>query len=394
MTGHQPTRPWATVAAATVLNLPLGSLYAFSVFLLPLEPLLGATRAELSLVFALATIGFTVGMNLAPSLFRAGPAPLLLALCAATSTAGIALAAGAQGIVQLGLGYGVLFGLGGGVSYILVQQAVNLVVTRRRGLVNGYITGLYPAGAMLATPLFGWGNEIWGVRLTLAALAVLLALSGLLTVALLHHSGVSLRAAGMAKSQAPAERRRLVFWQLWMIFFLAAAAGLMVLSQAAGIVRAYGGSLDLALLATAYITGCIAAARLSGGGLADRVAIPIVMAGAHGFALLGNVVLTLWPGPMVAMFALSMVGIGYGVISGCTAAAVAMYWSSAAYGRVASRLYIAWCVAAISLPVVAGRLFDLTGGYGTAVLLAGAGNLLGIAVALSLPRPVARARQD
>jgi hypothetical protein len=84
--------------------------------------------------------------------------------------------------------------------------------------------------------------------------------------------------------------------------------------------------------------------------------------------------------------ALALVGLGYGVISGVTAAAVAVYWRRALYGRVASRLYIAWCAAAVVLPIAAGRLFDLTQGYGVAVLVAAAGNALGILVALGLPR--------
>ncbi|MBM3490860.1 MAG: OFA family MFS transporter [Alphaproteobacteria bacterium] len=389
MTGHQPTRPWATIAAATALNLPLGTLYAFSVFLKPLEPLIGATRAELSLVFGLATIGFTVGMNLAPALFRLGAAPLLVLACAATSTAGIALSAFAGSIVELAIGYGVLFGLGGGVAYILVQQAVNLVVRSHRGLVNGYVIALYPAGAMVAAPVFGWCNEAYGVRTTLAGLALLLALTGGGTAWLFRYSGVILSSPALARPEAAPIGRRQVFWQLWCIFFLAAAAGLMVLSQAAGMVQAYGGSLTLALFGTTYITGCIACARVGGGWLADRFAIPRVMAAAHGFALLGSLTLTLWPGPLVAMFTLAMVGIGYGIVSGCTAAAVAFYWSSTAYGKMASRLYIAWCVAAISLPVIAGWLYDLSGGYRMAVLLAAGGNLIGALVALALPRPAA-----
>ena len=43
--------PWRAVVAATALNLPFGSLYAFSVFLAPLETLLGLSRADLALVF-------------------------------------------------------------------------------------------------------------------------------------------------------------------------------------------------------------------------------------------------------------------------------------------------------------------------------------------------------
>jgi OFA family oxalate/formate antiporter-like MFS transporter len=325
-------------------------------------------------------------MNLAPLLFRfLSPARIVL-LCAVSNTAGLALAAAAASGWELAFGYGVLFGVGGGVAYITVQQGVNLVVRSRLGLLNGYIVGLYPAGAMLAAPIFGGAIAAWGLRPTLASLAATLGVTGLIAAWLVVRSGMPLPRPSKADAEAPAQRRLLVFWQLWFVFFLAAAAGLTVLSQAAGMIAAYGGTQELALYATTYITGCIAAARLAGGWLIDRFAAPFVMAGAHAFALGGGVVLTLWPDPLVSVFTLAMVGMGYGVVSGSTAAAVTVYWSIRAYGRIASRLYVAWCAAAISLPIVAGRLFDLTGDYRTAVLIAGCGNLLGLAVALALPR--------
>lgn len=382
------------MAAATALNAPLGTLYAFSVFLRPLEALLGVSRAELAFVFGLASAGFGVGMNLAPYVYTVASTPLVVLACAAASSLGIALAATAGGLPQLALGYGIFFGLGGGVVYILVQQVVNLAVTGRRGLVNGYIVSLYPAGAMIAAPVFGWAIRAFGVRATLGGLAAVLAASGALSAWLVMRSGVRLQAAGTAVAPAPAERRRAVFWRLWLVFFFAASAGLMVLSQAAGIITAYGGSMPLAVYGTTFITGAIAAARLGGGWMVDSLAIPLVAAGAHALALGGTVALTLWPSPGMSILGLTLVGVGYGLISGVTAAAVAVYWRHALYGRVASRVYIAWCAAAIVLPIVAGRLFDLTQGYGVAVMIAGAGNVLGIAIALGLPRqtpPRARA---
>ena len=120
--------------------------------------------------------------------------------------------------------------------------------------------------------------------------------------------------------------------------------------------------------------------------MVDWLAIPTVAAGAHALALVGNAMLTVWPGPGVSVVALALVGLGYGLISGVTAAAVAVYWRRALYGRMASRLYTAWCAAAIVLPIAAGRLFDLTQGYGAAVLIAAGGNALGIVAALGLPR--------
>jgi MFS family permease len=105
------------------------------------------------------------------------------------------------------------------------------------------------------------------------------------------------------------------------------------------------------------------------------------------------VALTAWPRPAVVVAGLALVGVGYGIVSGVVAAAIAFYWRRALYGRIASRLYLAWCAAAIILPVVAGRLFDLTQGYGTAVLIAAAGNAVGIVLALGLPRQQPAASQ-
>ena len=200
--------------------------------------------------------------------------PLLLLVCAAASTLGIALAATAGGLVQLAIGYGVLFGAGGGAGYIIAQQTVNLAVTSRHGLVNGYLVGLYPAGAMIAAPVFGWAVRELGVRATLGGLAAVLAVTGVISAWLIAHSGVTLAAATGAVAPAADERRRPVFWRLWLVFFLAASAGLMVLSQAAGIITAYGGATALAVYGTTFITGSIAAARLGGGWMVDWLAIP------------------------------------------------------------------------------------------------------------------------
>ena len=118
------------------------------------------------------------------------------------------------------------------------------------------------------------------------------------------------------------------------------------------------------------------------------------MAGAQAMALVGTIVLTAWPGPKMAVVSLAMIGMGYGIISGATAAAIGLYWDKRDFGRVSSRLYIAWCIAAVTLPVLAARLFDLTGGYTTAIIVAGAGNLVGVLVAITLPRRVEGGRQS
>jgi MFS family permease len=380
---------WAAVAASTVLNLPLGSIYAFSVFLKPIEHDLGISRSALSLVFGVASIGFTAGLNLAPALFGLLPIWLLVASSMATAALGMALAATAHGLLELLLGYGVMFGIGGGAAYMALQQGANLIVRRHKGLLNGYIVALYPAGAMIAAPLFGWANAAFGFRVTMNGLAVALLIAGTLAIGLTLIAGTELpRRIRVAPGAGTS--RTAVFIKLSLVFFLAAAAGLTVLSQAAGIIAAYGGVTATALAATTAITAAIACARLSGGWLVDRFPVPFVAAFAHAVALSGTVLLTLWPQPLVAALALGMIGMGYGFVSGSSAGAIALYWPPADYGRIASRLYIAWCVAAVTLPILAGYLFDITRSYAMTVLIAGCGNLLGICIAFGLPRQGAR----
>jgi MFS transporter, OFA family, oxalate/formate antiporter len=381
-------RPGAALAAATVMGLPLGSIYAFSVLLAPLEQLLRVSRSELASVFGISAVFFTIGANLAPRLFGWVRAPTLVALTAALSAAGVTLAAVAPSLNWLVLGYGLLFATGGGMAYVAVQQCVNAAPLARPGLVNGYLVSLFPLGAMLAAPAFGLGLDWVGVRQTLAGLAAVIGTMGFAAALLVAHAGVVL-----AKTGRPAVLKaglkgnlRSTFWKLFTVFFLAASAGLMVLSQAAGMVAAFGASKSASLLATTGITAAIAAVRLLGGWLIDRFPVPFVAAFAQAIALFGAIALTVMPSPEMAILTLGLIGVGYGLVSGVTAGAVASYWPKAEFGRIAGRTYIAWCLAAISLPVLAGRFYDLTGGYEMAVMVAGGGNLLAVLVALTLPQ--------
>ena len=381
-------RPASALAAATVMSLPLGSVYAFSVLLAPLEHVLHASRSELASVFGISAVFFAVGANLAPPLFGRVRAPLLVALTAALSGAGVILAAVAPSLNWLILGYGLLFATGGGMAFVVVQQCVNAGAPTRPGLVNGYLVSLFPLGAMLAAPAFGLGIDWVGVRQTLAGLAAVIGVMGLAAALLVAHAGVILARSGrprVAKGVGLRDGRQATFWKLVVVFFLAASAGLMVLSQAAEMVVAFGAGKSASLLATTGITAAIAVARLLGGWLIDRLPVPFVAASAQALALCAAIALTVMPSADLAILALGLIGVGYGLVSGVTAGAVASYWPKAEYGRIAGRTYIAWCLAAISLPVLAGHLFDVTGGYAMSVKVAGIANLLAVLVALTLP---------
>lgn len=377
---------------ATLSMIPFGTIYAFSVLLRPLETALTLTRSDMSLVFGISTLAFTIGMNLSPWLYSRVTTGTSLLLAALLGASGLFLSSQAQGLITLMLGFGVLFGLGGGISMTTSQQIANLAPVKNRGLVNGYIVCLLPLGAMIGGPLLSWSIEQQGVRHALLNTSVAILLTSVLAAWVTGFNTIVKKQLSHQSSQDPNEkgltgiqansRFGIPNWALFinisMVFFLAASAGLMVLSQSVGILLSYGAINQLAVGATSFITGMIAAARLSGGWLVDKFTLTQVMAGAHLWSLTGAMILSVWPHPITAVMGLMMVGMGYGFISGSSAGGVAMYWRKQQFGLVASRIYIGWCIAALTLPVLAGLLFDWYNTYQYSIWIAAIANVLGI----------------
>ena len=57
------TNRWLPIAGGILMNLALGSLYAWSVFVLPLEKEFGWTRAQTSWVFTIAIVCFAADVH-------------------------------------------------------------------------------------------------------------------------------------------------------------------------------------------------------------------------------------------------------------------------------------------------------------------------------------------
>jgi len=386
-------RGWPTLVAALLINLPTGSLYAFSVFIRAYEQALQVNRAELSAMFSLAAIGYCTGMLLGPVCYRWARPPVLLMGFGVVIALGWGLAALAPNLIVLGFAYGVLFGLFGGLSYSVLAQVVNLSLPpARRGFGNGFLVASFSAGAMLLAPVCAWGLERHGLVATLCGMALATLFGAASASLLVRYSRVSLSAAAPLVGGAPNPQPAWVFALLWAGFACAASAGLMSLSQSAAIVASYGGQLTQSVLGTATVAAAATLGRLVGGFLMDHLPAKRVILGAHALGALSLTSLLLFPSPGVAVAAMSSACLGYGLLSGSYAAAMVRYYGPAMFGRMTGRLYTAWGVAGVVGPWVAGLVFDRTGGYALAVGLAAAGMAGGFLLSLALPRVPAPAK--
>lgn len=363
------------VAAAVLLNTLFGSLYAFSVFLAPLEDSLAASRGAVSLVFSLATVSFTISMLLAGQIHRLARPARLAALSCFLAAAGLGLAALVESLVAIWVGYGILFGAATGIGYAVALQAANSAWPNNHGLATGLVVAAFGLGALLFSQVYGLGIDYIGAHGTFAAMACLLAAAGVVVAVLLARSEVVLADRTPETDDAgPSDGR--AFPLMWIGWALGAAAGLMTVAHASGIVASQGGFRGEQVLAVTLIAAGNAFGRLAAGWLIDHLPVRYVLMSA---ALVGAVSLfavALFPSPGVALLGLALVGLSQGSLAGAYPAAIGAIYGPQRVGAVFGRLFTAWGVAGLLAPWLAGVLFDTTGGYELAVLLAGGAMLL------------------
>src|SRR5712691_7265337 len=108
---------WRVVIGGVSMNLALGSLYAWSVFVAPLEKEFGWTRAQTSLVYTIAIVTFAISFIVAGRMQdKLGPGPCAL-LGAVLVPLGFFLTSFTSSLTFLYTTFGVIVGVGNGFGY-------------------------------------------------------------------------------------------------------------------------------------------------------------------------------------------------------------------------------------------------------------------------------------
>ncbi len=111
------TNRWFPVVGGVVMNLALGSLYAWSIFVLPLEQEFGWSRADTSWVFTIAIVCFALSFIVAGRLQdRRGPRVCAL-IGGVLVSGGFMLCSLTNSLLSLYLSFGVVVGIGNGFGY-------------------------------------------------------------------------------------------------------------------------------------------------------------------------------------------------------------------------------------------------------------------------------------
>lgn len=383
--------PALVILAAALISSSLGSLHAFSVFLEPLERAFGATRGDVSLLYSSATACLTVALLGGHLLYRRLQPAALMLMVGLVAAIGLLIAGVGSSLLVVGFGYSVLFGSANGVGYGYALHIAQRAAPDRKGLAIGVVTAAYALGVVVFASVFAKLIAHGGAGFTFVAMAAIMFAVGLAGAALLCLAGAvdrDLPPDAAARSDPPRHQRTIAL--LWIGYCLGAAAGLMALGHAAGIVAATGGTYDQLVLGAIVIGLGNGVGGFAAGWLADRwpVRILLVVAAVFSASVLALIAITTGPGAVIG--GLALVGFAYGAIIALYPVAVATYFRPGETARIFGRVFTAWGLAGLGAPWLAGVLFDIWGGYEAALILAAVAALLGAGVTTLLPAPRSR----
>jgi OFA family oxalate/formate antiporter-like MFS transporter len=243
---------WWRVAGGLLMNLALGTLYAWSVFVAPLEARFGWKRADTSMVFTIAVIVFALSFVVAGRIQdQFGPLWCSLAGGILVSL-GFYLCAYTTSLSYLYVCFGVIGGLGNGFGYATPIPVMAKWFPDKRGLAVGLAVGGYGAGSAVFGPLAQLKLiPAYGLPATFRILGVIFLVMTIAGALLLRNSPMGYRpdgwspeaakSAGSAGDFTPGEMLRMpTFYLMWVGFALGCSAGLMVISQLVPFAKSVG----------------------------------------------------------------------------------------------------------------------------------------------------------
>src|SRR3977135_2693575 len=194
---------WWRVVGGLAMNLALGTLYGWSVFVAPLEARFGWKRAETSMVFTIAVTVFALSFVVAGRIQdRFGPLGCSLAGGTLVSL-GFFLCSYTTNLTYLYVCFGVIGGLGNGFGYSPPSPVTAQWVPHKRGWAVGLAVGGYGAGSAIFGPLAQLKLiPAYGLPATFQILGVVFLIMTMVGALLLRNPPPGYRPAGWSPAAA------------------------------------------------------------------------------------------------------------------------------------------------------------------------------------------------
>lgn len=376
-------------------------LYAWSVFIRPLNAEFGWSRADIALAFAIACLIFGLMTFPAGRLSdRFGPRIVVL-VGAVILGVGFTISGFITEKWHLYITYGVVAGFGGGLIYLPPIATAPKWWPDRRALATGFSVVGLGLGSFIMAPLATYIIQNIGWRYVFIYAGIVMFVMAAIASLCLKNPPAGWKPEGWA----PAEKsgtgsagghrdfthresyHTAQFWLMYLAYFGGSFAGLMVIGHIAGHGIDSGLAPMTAAGAASWLAIMNAASRVLIGQVADKIGTRISFIIV--FALQAAAMLLLFPsgGAYWALWAVAaLIGWNYGSMFTLFPATCLQYFGPTAQGSNYGLLFTAWGFAGFAGPWVGGWLKDASGTYLAPFAIAGGMVALAVVI-LALLRP-------
>ena len=410
MSQMMKNRGWTVTFSGTGINLALGILYTWSIFKGAIRQSIekggeGAFNWDLASLndpYAICCIVFAFIMILAGKCQdRFGPRRTAL-MGGVLVGLGFIWISQTTNYVAWVLGFGVLAGAGIGFGYAAATPpALKWFPPAKTGLIAGLVVCGFGLASLYIAPLAQYLLGIWGLQKAMLffGIAFLVVVCGLAMLLVNPPVGYVPEGAGVNVSQTvssniaeieakPSEMLKTrAFYTIWLIYFIGAGAGLMVIGSLAGMAKKSMG--ELAFLVVAILAIGNAGGRIIAGILSDKIgrrATLMIMLGVQTILMLVAIPIVgaEKSSAVVLVLVATFIGFNYGTNLSLFPSLTKDNWGLKNFGINYGIVFTAWGVGGFVMGRSSQMLIAHTGAYTSSFLTAAALLIVGVFLALTL----------
>lgn len=386
------TNRWIILFSGVLINLCIGSAYAWSVYQKPLIAMFKWSTTDTSLAFTLSCLLVPVAMIVAGKIQdQKGPRMVIFG-GGIIFGLGIIGAGFTDSLSFLYMTYGVLGGVGIGAVYACTVANTVKFFPDKRGLASGLVVAGFGSGAVVLAPLSSALIEAYGVLATFKILGVAYLVIISACTPLVKTAPPGYRPAGWTPPAPTATtitgtdknwRQMLadpMFYVLWSIYIIGCVSGLMIIGHASPIGQEV---IKLSPATAAAAVGFLALANTAGrvfwGWVSDKIgrynAVMIMFALSSVVMFALTQVTTFVPFVAVLM----VIGLCFGGVMGIFPSITADVFGAKNLGMNYGIIFTAWGAAGYVGPRMAGHFKQINqGDYTQAFLIAAGLSVIGI----------------